>query len=987
MKKVFFILLAALAASFSAQGQFTVSGSDAGKLRWNHIETSRYDIIYPKGADSLARAYARILEQVCEPVGQSAGFVPNQMSRKKLPVVLHTQTAYANGMVTWAPSRMDLMTIPDPYRPEPFPSARLLGLHESRHVAQMQLGLAPCYKGWNIVFGEIVPGFIAGIYPGRSFLEGDAVLAETALTPSGRGRSADFLEYYRISTNEKRSFRQWRYGSIRRYTPDYYATSYIAMAGIRDFYGVPDFTEKYFHRILKHHGWAFGNIYKTLREEAGTTLEGSFRHTLDTLARIWAAEDAARGPFMEGSRISPEPKYYKSWSKTSPDGNGLLAVRSGLTESATLVRIGPDGSERKLRPFASTTSQIRHSSVTGLDYWSEYRADIRWEMRSWSEICCTDTSGRFRTLTRHARLFNPAPSDTEAIISACLFPENGGSALVIMDALDGHILRRINLPEGMQAAESAWAGGQLYFSAVTEDGLGIWSVGKADSIRCVLEPRRVHIKQMDSYRGEITFVCDRTGVNELYGLDPSSGNLRQLTCTRAGASDFAFLDGQLYYSVPGTGSRGICWMPVDSLPSAPADWSQVHKFAMADEVSAAEPMQIDWDAPVEVSDSHRYSKGGHLFRFHSWAPLYINYDAIESMSLSSVNTVAGLGATAFFQNSLSTCYGFAGIKLFEDNWSFKPSFHAKFTYTGWYPVIEAGVDFGGRKARQTTYTINPDGKGYSRKSEIDEPFFFGNLKTYIPFRFNSGGWSRGLIPQVSASIYNDGFRFSIPASRTGNDVIIYTRGEGRPLGRVSASLRGYSMKSTPQSCIYPKLGIGAEVGYNQNLCKYYRPTLYAYLYGYLPGIGQTNGIRLTATVAGCMNNGGYFVDAYANTLPRGFSSALLSNVAGYPVQTKLTLDYAIPFASFDWGGLCPIAYLRNLELIPHFDWSYYRSSKTPGDLFSAGASIALVLNEFVRIPGLTRIGLDFSYNGGALYDSLGSTAQRTNFSMVFSVSL
>jgi len=163
MKKGIFILLAALAATFSARGQFSVTGSDAGSLRWNFIETSRYSIIYPKGADSLAAAYARILEQVCNPVGQSAGFIPGQMYRRKLPVIMHTQTASANGMVTWAPRRMDLMTIPNPYSPDPYPNGRLLGIHESRHVAQMQLGAAKCYKGWNIVFGEIVPGFIAGI--------------------------------------------------------------------------------------------------------------------------------------------------------------------------------------------------------------------------------------------------------------------------------------------------------------------------------------------------------------------------------------------------------------------------------------------------------------------------------------------------------------------------------------------------------------------------------------------------------------------------------------------------------------------------------------------------------------------------------------------------------------------------------------------------------------------------------------------------------
>ena len=66
-----------------------------------------------------------------------------------------------------------------------------------------------------------------------SLLEGSAVIAETEGTLSGRGRTADFLEYYRVATGsgQRRNFYQWRYGSISRYTPDYYRAGYIAMSG------------------------------------------------------------------------------------------------------------------------------------------------------------------------------------------------------------------------------------------------------------------------------------------------------------------------------------------------------------------------------------------------------------------------------------------------------------------------------------------------------------------------------------------------------------------------------------------------------------------------------------------------------------------------------------------------------------------------------------------------------------------------------------
>jgi len=984
LKRALAIITALLLYFSPADAQFFTAGTDAGTLRWSHIMTDHYDIIYPCGLDSLAGVFARNLERVWSPVGQSAGYVPNEMYRKKMPVVLHTQTADANGMVSWTPRRMDLQTVPDPYAPVPLPNEQLLAVHESRHVSQMQLGAAPCYKGWNIVFGELVPGFIAGIYPGRSFLEGDAVLAETALTASGRGRSADFIEYFRTGAGQDRCFQQWRYGSIKHYTPSYYATSYIGMAGVRSIYGVPDFTARYFKRIEKHHGWAFGNIHKTLREEAGTTLKTAFRTSLDSLRKAWDIEDGMRAPFMPGTKVTENPRYFKSWIGTAEREGKLITIRSGLTESAHLTSIDDNGEEKVLRPFSASVSRVRYSSLTGLGYWSEHRRDPRWEYRSYSEIRSIDSLGHIRTITHKTRMYNPSVSDTAPVLAAVSYPERGGSEICILDAYDGKLLRRIPAPEGMQVVEAVWAGGRLFTSAITNSGIGIYCPD--DAYSTALPPSHAKIKQIDSRNGRILFVCDRTGVDELYELNPEDGTLLQLSNTRNGASSFAFHGNYLYYSVMEEGSKGIWKTALDSLPKKKADWGEMHAFAMAEELSAAEQEKIDWDKEVDCSEPEKYSKAAHLLHFHSWAPIYVNYDAVETMTFSSLNTAAGIGASAFWQNTLGSCYGFVGVNLFGSGWKFCPSLHAKFTYAGTYPVFEGSLDFGGRKAQEKYYFADVQGKVTTGTKDYDEPYVYGKLRIYVPLSFSSGGWSRGLVPQVSASVYDDGFHFNVPVEKK-DGFVRYTSGTDRPLGRVSASVRAYSVQPVPNSRIYPKWGAGAEVGYNMNICRHYCPTLYGYIYGYLPGIGQTHGIRLKALFAGRVDNGGRFVDAYANTLPRGFSTGLLGAVAGYRHQTLLSLDYAMPIAALDWAGLCPVAYLRNLELTPHADFGLYSSESRCGSLFSAGASLTAVLNEFVRIPGLTRLGVDFSYNGGSLFESLGAEAKNCTVGLVLNISM
>jgi hypothetical protein len=78
-------------------------------------------------------------------------------------------------------------------------------------------------------------------------LEGDAVIAETELTNSGRGRVASFLEYYRLSflQNKHRNWDKWRFGSLKHYTPNVYAFGYLINSTIRYRTKIMDFKVKY----------------------------------------------------------------------------------------------------------------------------------------------------------------------------------------------------------------------------------------------------------------------------------------------------------------------------------------------------------------------------------------------------------------------------------------------------------------------------------------------------------------------------------------------------------------------------------------------------------------------------------------------------------------------------------------------------------------------------------------------------------------------
>lgn len=969
-------------AVLPVRAQFYTMGADPGGLHWRSVETPTYRVIYPQGLDSLAHVYAVTMEQVAGSVGASAGFRPNAAYRRKMPVVLHAYTANANGQVTWTPHRVEMLTVPDAFAPEATPWPLQLALHESRHVAQMQYGAAKPFRWLNVLGGELAPGALAVLYCGPAFFEGDAVVAETALTAAGRGRAADFLEYYRVcfAAGDFRDYWRWRYGSARWYTPDYYHAGYLAVGGIRAHFDVPDLTARYYRRIADHHGFTLLNWDKTVREATGRAFGDAFAEVTAALQQTWAEDEAARAPFMPSVPVSAVPRRFAEYTGLTGVGDDLYAVRRGLTQPDQWVRISPDGQERRFELLGSYASDPSYSDATGRFYWSELVRDPRWPLRSYSVIRSSD--GRLsKLLTHKTRYYTPQASDTEALLAVTEYPVEGGSRVAVLDLEDGRELLGRDAPDGMQVVETAWLDGKLYATALTGAGYGIYQIpleAGDTAFRTLLAPGPFKIGGfVDPLDGQLLFECDLTGVNELYALAPDSGEApRRLTNTRFGASDFMIQRDTLWYSVLQPEGRLIHKTALADLPSVPADFSAPAKYPFAEELSAGEPLPLDLNAPVEVSAPQPYSKLAHLFHLHSWLPLYFAYDSVDKLSLESLREDAGLGATAFFQNELGTTAGWLGYHAAVSDGVWRHSAHANFAFTGLYPVIEASLDFNDREALEYYSAAGPWPVLESKSRGI--PALTGTVRTYIPWNFSSGGWLRGIVPSAKFIFSNDVYHQYLQKE------------ELMPMHRTTLSLRGYVMQHTPDACAYPHFGLGAEVGYSFRWARdVISPSLYAYLYGYLPGVWETHGLRWSALLSRRLVGGAYS-EPFANTAPRGFDSALTRQLAAYRTQFKATLDYKLPLIHVDRALLGPVAYLRNFELTLHGDYSAFSSDRERGNLYSVGADLVAVLGNLLWIPYETHIGVSWNYNGGASFDAFAARnlpVQRHKVELVFSVEM
>lgn len=966
----------ALCISFSARAQFYSYGNDRGSIRWSSIETPTYRLVYPRGLDSLARVYAFNLEKVAGPVGSSIGNRPNASFKKKMPVILHPYSASANGMVTLLPRRMELLTNPEVYNPEVLPWVRELSIHESRHVAQFQFANSHGFRFWNALLGEFSEGALTAVYCGPAFDEGDAVMTETALTDAGRGRSADFLEYMRQSFSEGqyRDYWKWRYGSQNLYTPDYYKVGYITMAGVRTLYDSPSFTKDYFDRINAHHGIAFLNFQKAVRDAGGRKFKDSFREICEKLDSTWRKEALSRAPYTPAEAVTQDKRLYTEYFSLQEYGNSLLALRKGIAETTSLVRIWNDGTEEKIRDFSSSTSTLHASPLDGRVWWTEYRKNPRWSLESYSDVRYMDLDGRVRTLTKGHRYYNPAPADGRVAVTE-LNPD-GSEAIVTLDSDTAEILASFAVPDGLQAVETAWLDGKLYLSAISDDGFGIYEV---PDFKPVLNPQKAKIKRLASADGHLAFTSDLGGTDEIYSFNPSSGELLQLTSTVNGTGHFVFASDTLYFTMPGTKGRNIYKTASAGLRRDITDFSLIHRYEMAEKLSEGETDPVPECFGTPISEPQDYSKPGHALKVHSWLPLYFNCDDVSNLSYETIYQSAGIGATAYFQNELSTVSGLAGIHVDHTrNW--RPSAHLKLNWTGLYPVFEAQVDINERIAESRILARNDDGSVTTDISPRGStPSAYLSVRSYIPLSVSSGGWTRGLVPQLRFSLSNDEMKW-----KEGNTA------SSAPSNLFAASLRAYAARSIPNSCIFPRFGIGMEAGYSARLgfTDVFCANVYGMLYGYVPGILNTHGIKLTAAVQHHASDG-VICEAYMKTTPRGFSLESGAFMSSYPMQSKFTVDYAFPFAPVGWSWLCPAAYVRNFEMTLHADYGLYSAGRSAGtSLYSAGADLTARLGNFLWIPYDTRIGVEYEHLGGEGYDVLVKNGRQKSghyVGLVFSV--
>ena len=1000
------LILALLLIPLAASAQFYVTGDDPGRLKWKSVETESYRVIYPAGSDSLAKVYARKLEKFKIPISRTSGYMAGEGDGKIMPVVLHAYND-ANGSVAWSPKRMDLFSIPSAYDPEPMPWSTMLSVHESRHVTQMQFGLTGVHKpgkwflgqGWNMI------SFF--LYAGLAHCEGDAVIAETALTPSGRGRTADFLNYYWVAFDQGdfREWFKWKYVSQRRYSPTYYALGYMTLGGLRYIYDCPYIVSDALHTAASN-PLKLASIRQMNKKVTGKKWEDMWQEVCDTMYGKWKAEADSRAPYIPYKRVIPEqttyfmgirePERYTDYTDNLIVGDDLYTVKKGHVHTPALVRIDQSGNEHFVCDYAQVAGAPRWDAKSGRIWWSETAPDERWTLKSESIINYIE-NGKRHTLKNRNLLQNPSANGKR--LATVQYFADGHSALNILDSNSGQTIAEICAPDTLQLVEAAWIDDDIFATAISENGYGIYSYS-GGCWKQHLAPQPVMIKDFNSYGSELIFTCDRTGVNELYHFSPFTGEVRQKTSTRHGASDFQYSsDGStLYYSSQTMMGKHLFRTPAESLLNRKVRFDSLYKYPIAERMKEQETLAAQAQGyekavtvnenDVRLSEPKPYRKVPNMINLHTWFPAYVSVDNIMNMSFDKVWQAVSLGVSGISQNLLSTAVTEAGYSAHKDpndpsKW--RHSGHMKLTYSGLYPVFQLSFDINDRGARQySNYADAADGGIYMVKaSELSGPYVQGRVSMYIPFNLSSGGWYKGVIPRVSYTITNDRFNTGTaylerstgePFTSSYSPFVDYKEGKNAIRQYFGGSVRAYATKGVANSQVYPRWGIGAEIGTSGSIesSRIFSPMGYVYTYGYLPGAIRTQGIKMTAMWQTKLRGKSPFSQQIVDILPRGLSNnaSLGSYLSLYNRNlVKVAADYAVPIYIGDvtlGGNLLAI---KRLVAYPHFDYTFI-AQKT--GLWSAGLDLTADLHAIVTLEWPCSFGITFSWNGGNAWSTLNN---------------
>ncbi len=938
MKSILSFILLMFLSSVS-YSQYYSTGQDPANTKWKQINTADFRIVFPANYEAKARYLAILFQDLKEKGGKDLTHIP-----KKFSILLHTQSATSNGLVAWAPKRMELYSTP-PQNDDTQAWMDHLATHEYRHVLQMDKLEQGFTRILNVILGQQATALVVGLYLPPWFMEGDAVCAETALSESGRGRSAEFEQEMRAQLLEKGaySYDKAAMGSYKGFVPNRYTLGYYLVGKSRIHYG--DYMwDNTLNKIgeapmkinclsanLKHGMMNKRSaLYQELKKKQDSYLKADYKVEVIDWNEVEKLNKHRDGKLMLYADVMSELKWewqnqdfetkttqikplvqektiYTNYRYPHISEQGLLLMKSGLADALSFVELDENGLEKEV--FVPGFDYR-----TGFDYknnkllWSEYQADLRWQHGDKTVIVTYDLQTQTkRKYKLNSNCFAPVFSEDGKKILSVEVDSKGESTLSIIDAETASSIKRIAAKKNEFFMTPQWAKNDqtiVLIIQVNGEKRLIELDLETETRKLLYAADKTNISQPYVSDDYVFFTSSHTGINNIFAYEWENGHISQLTSSRFGARDPYYHQSKnaLYYSDYSADG----YTPIE-LDLASGLWKKLDGkqtgFKLAEQLSdqLGEKLQPD-TSKLDQWQVKPYSRLAHTFKFHSWAPLFVAPDEAK----------VDIGISASSQNLLNTFFTTVGYKK-EEGYE-NGQLYLNLSYQRFFPIFDSKLEYGIRSLSHTGRADDP-----SNTEDILIPLNtewkqleWENSVT-LPFNLSSGKHATFLRPKFSYNIYKStDFQSRILSDQFDPNDFVFNN-----IDRTFKELEyqiyfSHSIKSSQRDlqslwAQYLRFDYRYSPTKDNNAGKVWSGIGQFNL----PGFAKHHGISVYAGY----QNRSKLSTSFGNAIksPRG-----VSNLFGLDCAT-ISLDYRMPLAYPDWnmGGL---AYIKRVKMGAFIDY-------------------------------------------------------------------
>lgn len=856
--------------------QFYAGGQSPGSLKWKQINSPYFQIIFPEGFENQANHTANMLEYARALDGKTLSNYP-----PKISILLHNRTVVSNAEVGWAPRRIEMFTQPpqDSYAQD---WLQQLALHEYRHVVQIDKMHQGLTRVLFALFGEQVTAGVYGLFVPWWFIEGDAVVTETALSKTGRGRQPLFEMELRAQLLQKGlfSYDKAAHGSYKDYTTSYYHLGYYLVGYGRAKYGI-ELWNKALDNVARQ-PYSITPFSNGIKKATGLNKEQFYKMVLTAMDSIWKEQDQKIDK-TAFKKITQSGSYIDYLNPMQTSNNQIVAFKRDYNDISRIVLIDEQGKEQKIMALGYYFPETL-SVKNGVVCWAEYDYDPRWSYQTFAKIYSYSLASKEKRLisSRH-RYFAPALN-------------SDASKMIVAES-------SVNYEHGLAIIEMAGGLKEHYFATKTNDFISYpsWSEDEKKIIAVSLNDQGKSLIEFDISTGNYTYLLPfsktdiskpvywndyvlyqaaYSGISNIYALHLPDKKIYQVTSSAFGAHSPGLLKDQLTYSEYTANGNQIALTELDT-----NNWESINNiknnvFQLAEILHQQEDTLFSGELiPQTQYEIKKYSKLGHLINPHSWGPFSFSMDTYGFKPGASISS----------QNKLSTFFMSMGYEY--DLNDQEGTYFADATYLGWYPALSLRAEYGYRERnfhdteRDSTYLV-----GYNET----------NMRTsmYVPLFFTSGNWYQRIQPQLNFEYKQiDVLTSGVHLHRNNYKVLDY----------------GFTFSNYQRSAkqaVYPKWG--------QYLSFLYRQTpfdksgdLFAFssLF-YFPGIIKHQGLRVYLAYQNRIGDADFYSDAIS--FARGYNGLDFNKVFSYK------LDYKLPLAYPDCN-LGSLVYIKRITLAVFYD--------------------------------------------------------------------